>query len=72
MSLEDPANPQIALDVFKEDPNFQENEKKYEVLHPSSTVFTLLEYCLSALRSSVECTCLSCCLHWWLHSNLLL
>ncbi len=24
-------NPQIALDVFKEDPNFQQSEKEYEV-----------------------------------------
>ena len=31
MSLEESYNPQIGLDVFKEDPNFQETEKKYEV-----------------------------------------
>ncbi len=31
VSLEDSYNPQIGLDVFKEDPNFQDNEKKYEV-----------------------------------------
>ena len=31
VSLEESYNPQIGLDVFKEDPNFQETEKKYEV-----------------------------------------
>ncbi len=31
MSLEESYNPHIGLDVFKEDPNFQETEKKYEV-----------------------------------------
>ena len=31
VSLEESYNPQIGLDVFKEDPNFQETETKYEV-----------------------------------------
>lgn len=31
VSLEDACNPQVGLDIFKEDPDFQENEKKYEV-----------------------------------------
>ena len=36
VSLEESYNPQIGLDVFKEDPNFQETEQKYEVsLAPS-------------------------------------
>ena len=34
VSLEESYNPQIGLDVFKEDPNFQETEKKYEVGPP--------------------------------------
>ena len=33
VSLEESYNPQIALDVFKEDPNFQQSEKEYEVSH---------------------------------------
>ena len=36
MSLEESYNPQIALDVFKEDPDFQQTEKEYEVSHPHS------------------------------------
>ena len=36
VSLEESYNPQIALDVFKEDPDFQQSEKEYEVSHPPS------------------------------------
>ncbi|XP_021719609.1 pre-mRNA-splicing factor CWC22 homolog [Chenopodium quinoa] len=35
MSLEDEIDPETGLDIFKQDPNFVENEKKYEELKKS-------------------------------------
>ncbi|PKI34750.1 hypothetical protein CRG98_044856 [Punica granatum] len=35
ISLEDPVDPEIALDIFKPDPQFLENEKRYEEIKKS-------------------------------------
>lgn len=59
VSLEESYNPQIGLDVFKEDPNFQETEQKYEVSPATETARSD-----KGLPGLVEPACAIVCMLW--------